>query len=776
MTTLGMSYAESIGAEMDVIVGPKNCGCIGSCAHDLPGADPSDASVDYLAGTTGPNGKPIWSADQIASYLNRTGGGWGDTANRQTGEDADLKTVTFGFHTGQQSLFDNGYVFVNPATGRLTAFTEYFQFAAFNAAQQNATRAAMTYWDDLIAISFKESAINDADITFGNLTNSPGTQAYAYLPDKSLDTIYAGQVGELGGDVWVSTSQASNFQLTPGGYGLTTLVHEIGHAIGISHPGAYNAGNGSPNYVNSAEYYQDLRNYTVMSYWNPREIGTRDFNWHVMNIAYGVTPMVHDILAAQKMYGADMTTRLGDTVYGFNSTAARDAYDFTVNKAPTVAIWDAGGNDTIDASGYNTNQEINLNPGSLSSIGGITLAELPSFEQVNANRAAMNMAPVLRATYDLNRAALIANPLAGRLVDNVGIAYGAVIENAVGGGGNDKIIASAVANRIDGGAGIDTVSYRDAAAGVTVSLATNRGTAGDAAGDTFIGIESIEGTRFNDALTGNDGSNSFYDLGGVDTFNGGGGIDTVSYRDAAAGVTASMTTMSGTGGAAAGDRYVSIEALEGTAFADTLTGSSRDDELYGLGGADTLSGGNGVDLLDGGAGDDVLDGGNGNDALYGAAGLDTLAGGNGDDTLFGGDGNDVLDGGTGNDRLNGGAGSDRLTGGAGNDVYAFTNAAASRTAGAVIDIDVITDFRSGQDRIDLGGVDAIAGTAARDAFSWIGSNAFSGAAGELRSYRDGSTFVLAGDVDGDGLADFVIQTPTAITLGDVVLTPAVPVV
>jgi serralysin len=56
-----------------------------------------------------------------------------------------------------------------------------------------------------------------------------------------------------------------------GGYGFITYLHEIGHALGLSHPGTYNAGQGTLSYGNSAEYFQDTRKYTVMSYWDADE-------------------------------------------------------------------------------------------------------------------------------------------------------------------------------------------------------------------------------------------------------------------------------------------------------------------------------------------------------------------------------------------------------------------------------------------------------------------------------------------------------------------------
>lgn len=423
-----------------------------------------DASLDPLAGGTAYD-NPIWTPDQIAAHLNRTLTGWGVGANGTPGSDGNLTTINFGFHASQADLFNNGYVYA--FNGSLFGLAEYFNFAPFTAAQQAAAREAIGYWDDVIAVSFQETSADDGDINFGNLASAPQTQAYARLPAATItsNSVINPQVLEIGGDVWVSASQPSNFQFDEGLYGLNTLVHEIGHALGLSHPGAYNFGPGfAVTYQNGAEYAQDIRNYTIMSYWNPRDVGIQDHDYRMGTITYGATPMVHDIYAAQQMYGADMTTRTGDTTYGFNATAdtaGRDAFNFDLTPAPVMAIWDAGGIDTLDASGYTTNQVIDLTPGSMSSIGGVTMADAPTLAQVNANRAAAGYAPLSQASYDARMAALAANPDAGLLVDNVGIAYGTIIENAVGGSGNDIIIGNDASNRLIGNGGNDVMSGGD---------------------------------------------------------------------------------------------------------------------------------------------------------------------------------------------------------------------------------------------------------------------------------------------------------------------------
>ncbi|MEA1014823.1 M10 family metallopeptidase C-terminal domain-containing protein [Sphingosinicella sp. LY1275] len=542
-----------------------NCAC--AACTSFRGVDldvPADASLDPLAGGTA-NGKPIWTPEQIAAYLNRTGGQWGDGVNDMMPTGGDKNVITFGFHENQQSLYDNGYVYANG--GQLFGLAEYFQFAAFNAAQRDATREAFQYWDDILAVSFQETGAYEGDINFGNLTNSPNTQAYSRIPTTGLATTLGGQVAGIAGDVWVSVHQVSNFQFDEGLYGMNTLVHEIGHSLGLSHPGGYNFGPGfAVTYGNGAEYAQDARNYSIMSYWNPRDMGstasgvpTRDFDWSLMSIAYGSTPMVHDILAAQNMYGADMTTRTGDTVYGFNSNAGRDAFDFEKTPWPTMAIWDAAGNDTLDASGFNVTQVIDLTPGSLSSIGGITyedaLATL-SFEQVNTNRIAAGYTAITRATYDANMAAFAADPnFRGRLTDNVGIAYGAVIENAKGGSGNDTIYGNNVDNVLTGNAGNDVMEGRG-------------------------GNDTLDGGAGADVMKGGIGNDIYIvgEAGDVVVENAGEGLDTV------------LSSIDYTLGA-------NVENLDLTGSAISGTGNELDNRISGNGLTNILTGGAGNDVF-----------------------------------------------------------------------------------------------------------------------------------------------------------------------------------
>lgn len=128
---------------------------------------------------------------------------------------------------------------------------------------------------------------------------------------------------------------------------------------------------------------------------------------------------------------------------------------------------------------------------------------------------------------------------------------------------------------------------------------------------------------------------------------------------------------------------------KGNNFANTIFGSAFDDVINGLGGNDTLYGLGGSDLMSGGSGNDKVDGGTGDDDVYGASGNDRIAGGSGFD---------YLNGGTGNDKLLGGTGNDALVGGAGVDMFQF-NFGDGR--------DIIYDFASGTDWLDLRGTGSI---------------------------------------------------------------------
>lgn len=179
------------------------------------------------------------------------------------------------------------------------------------------------------------------------------------------------------------------------------MVHEIGHALGFMHPGNYNGWA-----VESQRLYQqDSLQYTVMSYF--------DHPAPAIGSSYPDQPLLHDIAAIQRLYGKNTTFNSGNTVYKWGNTG----------KAFQAAIWDTGGTDTIDGSNHSTSSRgvrIDLRAGKFSSIGG------------NGS---------------------------GRYSNNVAIAFGVTIENAIGGAGNDTFYANTANNNLTGGGGKDTYVF-----------------------------------------------------------------------------------------------------------------------------------------------------------------------------------------------------------------------------------------------------------------------------------------------------------------------------
>jgi Ca2+-binding RTX toxin-like protein len=539
-------------------------------------------------------------------------------------------------------------------------------------------------------------------------TTSEQYGAYFYPQDPAFGTQEGIGAFNVDSGGWNFDQQQA---LVQGGYAFAVLLHELGHAHGLAHP--HDNGGGSDilagvtgPFGSYGVYDLNQGVYTVMSYNDAWELHPDGPSPFT---AAGVDNGWSGTLSAFDI--ALLQQRYGITTAYATGNNVYTLKDVAAQGTYYETIWDTGGNDEIRYDGSRD------------------------------------------ATIDLTAATLDYSPTGGGVVSYVReihggytIANGVVIEKATGGGGNDVLIGNAVANTLsgnggddflmgrgagdmlNGGSGFDTVSYALAAAGVIASLGNNgngSGNGGEAAGDQFTGIEAIEGSDFNDFLWSGNAANTLSGLGGDDNLAGGNGADILVGGD--------------------GD--------------DNLDGGNQNDSLDGGDGNDVLDGGNNNDTLVGGAGNDVLDGGNNDDVLDGGADNDTLTGGNNNDVLNGGAGSDVISGGNNNDRINGGAGDDVMTGGNNNDIFFFTEIGGA---------DRVTDFKHGQDKIDLSGIDAVAG-GADNAFSLIGSGAFTGTAGQLRAYSQSGSFFVAGDVDGDGVADFTIQTNILMANSDFVL-------
>ena len=267
-----------------------------------------------------------------------------------------------------------------------------FNFSGnFNAAQKERARQALQYWADVANIQFVEKGSNtDGNITINGMGGSAGYADFPYghyaKPQANIGT-YGGQNPTMG----------SHF--------LSLLIHELGHTLGLSHPGDYN-GHGY-NYGRNAEYAQDTKARSVMSYWDETHQPGHNFAGHGP-----AAPMMDDIAAAQRLYGANTKTRNTDTTYGFNSNSGRDVYSLKRGSdKPIFTVWDGGGNDTLDFSGFTQNQTINLKAEAFSDVGGLR--------------------------------------------GNVSVAKGVMVENAIGGAGNDTLTGNEGNNRLTGGRGAD---------------------------------------------------------------------------------------------------------------------------------------------------------------------------------------------------------------------------------------------------------------------------------------------------------------------------------
>ena len=208
-------------------------------------------------------------------------------------------------------------------------------------------------------------------------------------------------------------------------------------------------------------------------------------------------------------------------------------------------------------------------------------------------------------------------------------------------------------------------------------------------------------------------------------------------------------TLLGTATTGAGNALDNI--LAGNLRGNVLGGGAGNDVIYGGAGNDTLRGAFGNDTLRGNDDDDTLNGDIGNDLLDGGADEDRLLGGEGNDSLIGGSGDDRLFGGIGNDTLASGAGVDTLTGGQGVDVFDF-NVVGDSLIGLP---DLIVDHDRLTDRIDLSTIDANTLLANNQAFTFIGTAAFT-AAGQIRAVLSGSDLLLLISNDADVLAEMQI--------------------
>lgn len=233
-----------------------------------------------------------------------------------------------------------------------------------------------------------------------------------------------------------------------------TIIHEIGHSLGLSH--TFTSDSELP------DIEENSLKYSIMAYEKPKK------EYADFGVNYPMNPLLLDTYLIQKLYGKNMTTRTGDTIYGFNSNTERDFYSLhSTDDVLVSCIWDAGGNDTLDFSQYNVNQKINLNEGTFSDVGGLR--------------------------------------------SNVSIAFDVVIENAKGGLRDDYIIGNSTDNELWGNKGNDTLLGREG-------------------NDTLyggLGNDILFGDDGNDILIGEAGNDVLFSGSGDDLLYAGSGDDTL---------------------------------------------------------------------------------------------------------------------------------------------------------------------------------------------------------------------------------------------------------
>lgn len=322
-----------------------------------------------------------------------------------------------------------------------------FGFESLSTAQMQSFDLARTMWSAVSGITWSqvvqdEQAQSIGAITFGN--SSILDSHIGIFPDPRIvfPQIPSPFSPLIGGDIWFSTLPVIKDQtLNPeaGNEAFHWILHEIGHAFGLSHDGVTAPTSDPLVVLPAASLPKHEANYmhTVMAYAvNPATGAYFDFVPEWMRGLYPITPMLYDIAQMQRLYGAassangGVTNASGNTVWAFSDNSHPFVSDMPASSSygnpgkVLMTLWDpTGTQDAVDASGMTTKVLINLRPGEFSAIG----------TQVGKTGA-----------IDITKL-------------NVGIAFDAVIEDAFGGAGDDEILGNQAINVLEGRGGKDTL-------------------------------------------------------------------------------------------------------------------------------------------------------------------------------------------------------------------------------------------------------------------------------------------------------------------------------